>query len=143
MCKEGLLCILQLTVRPDQNLYEAQEHKVVHLALFLGLLSLFLLFPDFLFFGFDLGLDFGSLLGCKLLLLVTLLLALGRGQVVRRGLSASPGRRVEFVCISLTWALSKLISLLFSSLLVRIAIVQLFLLLLLVGILAFVVVGVT
>lgn len=87
------------------------------MTLFLCLLCLLLLFADFLSLCFDLSLDFGTLLGGKTFLLVSLLLALGWGQVVRRGLSRATLGRARLFCRSLSWTLFDFVSLVESSIL--------------------------
>lgn len=96
------------------------------MALFLSILGLFLLFADFLFLCLDLCLDLGTLLGGKTLLLVSLLLTLSWGQVVRRGLSRASPRGARLFCRHLTWTLSELVSLI-KCCLILVAVIEILL----------------
>ena len=87
--EEGLSGVLNLPVGSHHNLHEAQEHKVLNLALFLKLVGFLLLLVNFLFLSLNRLLDLSSLVGSHALFQVFLLLALSWGQVVSSLLSSA------------------------------------------------------
>ena len=110
------LSVLNLLVRPDQLLHEAQEHKVFDLTLFLKLFARFLLLSYFLFFGFDLLVKNGPCLSSLAFFLIAFLLTLSRRKVVcRDSLLAPLSRALALLCrpFLLRRALAKIFSLIY------------------------------
>ena len=132
MREKSLLGVLNLAVRADQHLDEAQEHEVFNLTLFLQLVGAFLLFADFLLLSLNLAVNFSSLFGSNALFLVALLLALCRSQVVDGLFGASFGRGSLF-CRRLRGTLAQFVSLVESF----VSVVHVFLFLAFFSVLAF------
>ena len=92
MLEESLLGVLELPVTSNQQLDETQEQEVLNLALFLSLLDCLLPFALFLLLCLDLLFDLSSLRFGNSGLLIALLLALGRSQVILGRVATSLGR---------------------------------------------------